>query len=273
MRKSILSERRTDSPIRSAKILFLQLRKIIFALRRKNAKKHSQRAADRLTYPECKNFIFAIAKKHFSHSGEKMRKSILSERLTGSPIRSAKILFLQLRKIIFALRRKNAKKHSQRAADRLTYPECKNFIFAIAKNHFRTPEKFVRSQVNSIGACRRGECSFRQAQRADDRLNYPECKNFIFAIAKNHFRTPEKKCEKAFSPSGGQVHLSGVQKFHFCNCEKSFFALRRKNAKKHSQRAADRLTYPECKNFIFAIAKNHFRTPEKKCEKAFSPSS
>ncbi|WP_207678616.1 hypothetical protein [Desulfonema magnum] len=34
MRKSILSERRTDSPIRSAKILFLQLRKIIFALRR-----------------------------------------------------------------------------------------------------------------------------------------------------------------------------------------------------------------------------------------------
>ncbi|QTA90392.1 Uncharacterized protein dnm_064530 [Desulfonema magnum] len=82
-----------------------------------------------------------------------------------------KFHFCNCEKSFFALRRKNAKKHSQRAADRLTYPECKNFIFAIAKNHFRTPEKSARSQVNSIGACRRGECSFRQAQRADDRLN------------------------------------------------------------------------------------------------------
>ncbi|QTA90086.1 Uncharacterized protein dnm_061470 [Desulfonema magnum] len=73
------------------KLYFCTCEKIFFALRRKYRRPRQIR-----TYPECKNYIFALAKKYFSHSGENTGDLGKSER-----IRSAKIIFLHLRKNIF----------------------------------------------------------------------------------------------------------------------------------------------------------------------------
>ncbi|WP_207683277.1 hypothetical protein [Desulfonema magnum] len=268
--KAFFALRRNSGRIRSAKIIFLRLRK-------SNCEKAI--AKKQLRKSNCEK---AIAKKQ-------LRKSNFRTPESCGRIRSAKIIFLRLRKsncekAIFELRRVAgvsgvqklyfcdcekaiakkaiAKKHFSHSGELRAYPECKNYIFAIAKkrlrkSNFRTPEKF----------------------RPD-----PECKNFIFAIAKKHF-----------SHSGEIPAGSGVQKFYFCNCEKAFFALRRNSgrirsakilflqlrksifrtpekfrpdpecknfifalAKKHFSHSGELRAYPECKNFIFALAKKHF---------------
>ncbi|QTA84681.1 Uncharacterized protein dnm_006800 [Desulfonema magnum] len=110
-----------------------------------------------------------------------------------------KFYFCNCEKAFFALRK-----------DHRSDPECKNFIFAIAKKYFSHSGKIT-------GRIRSAKILFLQ-------------------LRKSIFRTPER------SPVG-----SGVQKFYFSNCEKAFFTLRK-----------DHRSDPECKNFIFASAKKHF---------------
>ncbi|QTA93669.1 Uncharacterized protein dnm_097730 [Desulfonema magnum] len=56
-------------------------------------------------------------------------------------------------------------------------------------------------------------------------------------------------------PTQALPNGSGVQKFYFCACEKTFFALRIRH---QCPRLRHSRTAPECKNFIFAPAKKHF---------------
>ncbi|WP_207678487.1 hypothetical protein [Desulfonema magnum] len=145
------------------KLYFCSCEKTFFALRKEHR-----------TEPECKNCIFAVAKKHFSHSGKNTGRS-----------RSAKIVFLQLRKNIFRTPERTPdgagvqklyfcsceKTFFALRKEHRTEPECKNCIFAVAKKHFSHSGK-------NTGRSRSAKIVF---------LQYPECKNYIFAVAKKHF--------------------------------------------------------------------------------------
>ncbi|QTA93913.1 Uncharacterized protein dnm_100210 [Desulfonema magnum] len=271
--KGFFALRRSSGRIRSAKIVFLQQRKRIFCTPEKFR-----------AYPECKNCIFATAKKNFSHSGEvpgvsgvqklyfcNSEKGFFALRRSSGRIRSAKIVFLQQRKRIFRTPEKFR-----------AYPECKNCIFATAKKNFShsgevpgesgvqklyfcNSEKEFFALRRSSGRIRSAKIVFLQQRkrifRTPEKFRaYPECKNCIFATAK-----------KNFSHSGEVPGVSGVQKLYFCNSEKEFFALRRSSGRIRSAkivflqqrkrifRTPEKFrAYPECKNCIFATAKKNF---------------
>ncbi|QTA93127.1 Uncharacterized protein dnm_092240 [Desulfonema magnum] len=103
----------------------------------------------------------------------------------------------------------------------------------LRKSIFRTPERTPENLFSPQSPVSEGGNAADRLLRTD-----PECKNFIFASAKKqlrkfYFRTPERTPENLFSPQS-PVSEGG--------------------------NAADRLfrTEPECKNFIFALAKKHF---------------
>ncbi|QTA87329.1 Uncharacterized protein dnm_033590 [Desulfonema magnum] len=87
------------------KLYFCDCEKVFFALRRKYWKNRASHCYKKKFQadPECKNYIFAIAKKYFSHSGEHIGKTghLIATKKSSRRIRSAKIIFLRLRKSIF----------------------------------------------------------------------------------------------------------------------------------------------------------------------------
>ncbi|QTA90166.1 Uncharacterized protein dnm_062270 [Desulfonema magnum] len=242
--------------IRSAKIVFLQLRKNIFRTPERTPdgagvqklyfcsceKTFFALRKEHRTEPECKNYIFAVAKKHFSHSGKNTGRS-RSAKIDFCNIRSAKIVFLQLRKNIFRTPERTPdgagvqklyfcsceKTFFALRKEHRTEPECKNCIFAVAKKHFSHSGKNTgRSRSAKIVFLQLRKNIFRTPERTPDgagvqKLYFCSCEKTFFALRKEHRTEPEcKNCIFA---------ISGVQKLYFCSCEKTFFALRREHRK------------------------------------------
>ncbi|QTA88572.1 Uncharacterized protein dnm_046190 [Desulfonema magnum] len=300
LRKSNFRTPESCGRIRSAKIIFLRLRKSIFRTPEKFRPD-----------PECKNFIFALAKKHFSHSGEvpagsgvqklyfcNCEKAFFALRRNSGRIRSAKILFLQLRKSIFRTPEKFR-----------AYPECKNYIFAIAKKQLRKSncEKAIAKKQLRKSNCEKAIAK-KQFSNSGELRAYPECKNYIFAIAKkqlrkSNFRTPEScgrirsakiiflrlrksnceksDCEKAFFALRRVAGVSGVQKLYFCDCEKAIAKKQFSNSGEiPAGSGVQKFYFCNCEKAFFALRRNSgrirsakilflqlrksiFRTPEK----------